>query len=447
MNRRPSRGAALQMILFLVLLISGLALAFFQMSSQAQRSAFRLERGEVLRQIVEAADEEAFAVLLSALERPDSPEFLWLLNQGKNPAVLPISVPLISQIATTMVRARQAAAITVEARVVDFTHRDFEGMPYSTDTREGVGRIELKTVCRLSDLGGGGGNAACHLIRRRDYKMATIVSPRPNTGRTGASQNAALDYALLVRNGLREFQQTGGLMLNQNRARLIVDAAGVPPGRRGKVRFGGADGRGDAHVFLNVDESRKAMMPAAPSKVTITISECHTLFDLDTWKQQEIAAKVQKAKDKLGSQYDSSVEDYIRADVLKKFSGIVGEFKTGVAPLAGTGPTEAADRVRQHLWNEEWKNLAGRVTSIPDRYDAPAPGCAMLSADAVGVTADVAQEVLEGGIRQRFLYHAALHLDISSLEDQQQADEIGRKAWLGLNPAPSGLTAAADQHF
>ncbi len=436
----------MQLILFLVLIVSGVTLAFFQLSAQAQRTAFRLERGEVLRQIVEAADEEAFAVLLAALENPGSTSFQWLLDQGRNPKVLPIQAPLTAQTAATMVRARQKTTLTVEARVVDFTPRDFEGVPYSSDVREGVGRIELTTICRLTDTGGGGGDAICRLIRRRDYKMAAIVTPR-GSGRTGASQNAALDYALLVRQGLQEFQQTGGLMLNQNRVRLVIDAAGVPSGKRGKIRFGGADGVGNAIVWLQIDEARKSMLPTAKTPIEITNPECETLFDLAGWRRQEIEAKIKQAKEKLGSNYNGDIEDYIKADTVKKFRGIVGEFKTGVVPLAANGPTEAADKIRQYLWSEEWKKAAGGLRNVPDRYDVPSPGCAMLSENAGDVTAALAQEVLEGGIRQRFLYHATMFLDISSLEDKDKADEIAKKPWYGFNPAPSGLSGAADQRF
>ncbi|MFZ2957904.1 MAG: hypothetical protein WA705_13535 [Candidatus Ozemobacteraceae bacterium] len=445
-SRHP-RGIALQLVLFLVLVISGLALAFFQLSSQAQRHAYRLERGEVLRQIVEAADEEAFASLLSSLDRPDSGPTQWLTDQGKNPPSLPISVPLITGIARTMIRAHQDLELSVVARVVDFTNRDFESIPYSNDAREGVGRIELATVCRLTDTGGAGGNAVCQLIRRRDYKLAAIVTPLDQSGsRSSYSQSAALDYALLVRKGLDEFRETGGLMLNQNRARLILNPTAVPAGRRGKVRFGGADGPADAFVFLNIDDSSKQMLPTANTTIDLSNADCRKLFDLDTWEALELDFKIKEAKKKLGSNYTSAVDAYLADELAKKFNKVVGAFHAGIAPIVADGPTEIASKIRSHLWNEEWKTLAGRTSNLPDRYDRPAPGFQLLGADLSHIDAAAVQEVFEGRIRKRFLYHSALFLDISSL-DKEKAKEILEKPWMGLNPPPVGLSAPADVRF
>ncbi|HOT27293.1 MAG TPA: hypothetical protein PLU72_03820 [Candidatus Ozemobacteraceae bacterium] len=438
------RGIALHLVLFLVLIISGLTLAFFQLTTQAQRTAFRLEQGEVLRQIVEAADEEAFASLDAAFENQAAAETRWVIGQGKNPGKLAIPVPLTTEVARGMVRARQELNLTVEARVVDFINQDYENIAYSKDPNEGVGRIELTTQCRLSDAGG---ETICRLVRRRDYKVAVVVTPRDANGaRSAFAQGAALDYALLVRQGLQEFRETGGLMLNQNRVRITVDPVAGPAGKRGKIRFGGADGPGDAYVFLNLDESTKSLLPSCGSTIDVTNADCRVLFDLDTWMANELDYKIKEAKKQLGSNYSSAVDDYLAEELKKKFDRVKGKFEAGVALVPGEGPTDIATKIRSYLWNEEWRLQGGHTRDLPDRYDRPAPGFLLLGPDPAQVNSALAGEILEGGIRQRFLYHSALYLDISSL-DKEKAKDILTKPWMGLNPPPQGLTAPADIRF
>ncbi|MBU1106373.1 MAG: hypothetical protein KKB51_06885, partial [Candidatus Riflebacteria bacterium] len=219
--------------------------------------------------------------------------------------------------------------------------------------------------------------ARCERRRQFDIKAVCLVSNYTKRASSYA-MTFPLDFALLVRNGLREFKQGyRGQSFNEGQKLIVEDQSSIAAERRGLVYFGGADRNNeDSRVFLNtsdVDAQSSATIPGLPVP-TFEISQAEVL-------------KLLPDLDKNGA---------------VEYQGLKGIFNLSVHPVARTGapanPKE--DEARQIL-----SVVPGNKKLIP-----------MPAGISFAGNGDKAylDSFLRGAVTQRYLYLVHFELDASS---------------------------------
>ena len=267
---RPRRGLILYLVLFVLMVLSIFTLAYHQAARQGRQFAFRLEQSDVARQLAEATMETAERYLDRESANPDSAIGQWLMAHDGTAKAIPVG--LVTREAATMVRADMTPVIGCQARVIDFRNTDSKNNKYYG--QEGVGTIEIRATSVLQSKNTGAQIGSCEFIRHHDFKVASIVSKASNTTtRNQYAANWTSDYALFVRNGLREFHDSAGYSVNNYDARLQIDQRGLNTNQMGKIHFGDAAGNGsDRVVFGNINQKFAGLIPAMPLTTVKTLN-------------------------------------------------------------------------------------------------------------------------------------------------------------------------------
>ncbi|MBF0547045.1 MAG: hypothetical protein HQM08_21570 [Candidatus Riflebacteria bacterium] len=110
-------------------------------------------------------------------------------------------------------------------------------------------------------------------VQEFDLKLVSLRSPPNRPASNGYTTNVTNDYVLFVRDASNEFKEFSGESLNNDKIRLSLrqDATSAV---KGKIYFGCPD---SDHVFLNIGEDLKKIIPADLPIVTIPWS------DIQTW--------------------------------------------------------------------------------------------------------------------------------------------------------------------
>lgn len=404
--RRPRRrGSAMFVVMLVLIVLTALSVAFYQMSREARASAFLIEQKSILRELAEAASDEAFARLSAATADPTSAASQWLT--GPRTGELALSVPLTAGQAGSMLRSDLEARFAAVLRCVDARTSDSKGSPFAPG--EALGTAEIAVTVELHPRWSGWKKttpyASCSIIRHHDFKVVSVVSPRQNASpRTAYAHNWVLDYVLLLRHGLREFRQQNGEPLNPSQTTVVIDqnALAGTPERLGKIFIGGtADPSGPStagpnetprgnHVFANIDESMAALIPPFQKVGTrrIGLDECCLLLP--------------------------------RLNAARRYlTGLEGVFSARHVPLlrppAGYQGSPEAEA--------ELSARNGALNAAQGAEATIATGLYLLGKDpARAADSAFAAAILEGAIRQRFLYFSYFHLDLSRVSGASAQD-------------------------
>ncbi len=324
-----NRGIAMFSAIFVMVIISLLAIQFHYMTRQAQSTAFRFQASEIARQLAEAAMDEAFLFIHNETARKNSDLFKKIkdrsgqidcsttaLNSLGNKGY-PITVDLTQAQAANILNGNKFD-ISALARIIDFRNTDSAGGEYYE--KEGVGTLEIKVSVTPKDSFKKQIQGACIITRHHDYKVVSIVSKRDNSNqRSSFAQNYVLDYALFIKNGQEEFDSTFGVSLNPLKQKLVVDQAGLSTGKCGKVFLGNRSGR---YVYLNIDTARKSFLPAAVEKKKIVEATSDQVFGLLPTFNTMVRNQVKKAVEDEGAKLKSyamynhkAFFDYIRLPI------------------------------------------------------------------------------------------------------------------------------------
>jgi Tfp pilus assembly protein PilX len=413
---------AIYVVLFVLLVLGLFAVQFHRFSRQAVATAFKIEKGEIARQLAESCLDEAFSRFWTNTEDSSSAEALFL--QNRTPDAFAVGIPLAEKRFAEMF-PDLAITVRVTAGIVDFQTKDrTKGFSYIPGECVGVfslqAEVEMKKAGRVQ--------AGCRMIRHHEYKVATLLTNPAN--RSQHAQNFILDYALFVRQAMDEFSSPAHpdwqRPFNNPSVQLYIkDQAGIAPTRRGKVFFGGTDiltRSQDRPIFINTAETQPHLQKAVPTFPEQPIATL-TYSDWEPLMPHIAQQMISKMKDKIKSKDPtmSSGEATSRARGVVEAIKVVFSAKAG--PMGLNNPTELEKQALYSIYLASDSDIS--------QLKPPAPGFFFPCCDE-SLLGDVnyLDSILEGSIRQRFLYVVSFFFDLSDTEaeDSDKEDAKNRKS-------------------
>jgi hypothetical protein len=412
------RGILLYMILFAFIVLIILSTQFHKLMRTGQVQAYRLEKGLLARQVAEAAMEEAFRRLTTALATSGDPMAAWIMSRDGSTRDIPL--PLTRDAFNDLMAGVGAQAVKAGVQVLprDFRGQDSRGAVYYG--QEGVGSV-LVTVDVNLGAAVGQGAGVCRMQRVHDYKVVCVRSMPPSAaGRNQYAQDFVLDYALLVRDGFEEFNRTEGRSLHSDQAKLTVNQDDITtPAQRGKVLIGGTGARTRTNVFLNIHEKLAAGLIPPPLQTEIRIE-----FD-----------DVAKMYPKIAQEFSNISTPGVK-------EGLKGVFRIRHAPLmrdqwSGTAQDEEKTTL-DRLFRQETGSGTIRQCSIEP-----------LTGNGATIKITNAADVLEGDVRQRFLRFVEIVLEYTGpgSNDPQIQQELAKTRVPGITRVVEGALNSDQQAF
>jgi hypothetical protein len=415
----------LYLTLFVLMVLTILTVQFRYSASHARSTAFRLEQDECIRQISEAAMDEAFMAAWREAETVGS-RLRTLLMEEPGRSVCPIELPVSSKFSSASRKYLQPE-IRAAAKVFDVRQTDLWGQPYYNQER--VGTLEITVTARFKPLANVGvPNVTCRMIRHHDFKVVSMLSTSSRPGGVYA-HNHLLDYALFVRSGLEEFRSSNGFSANHRRARLKIRQ---PDGAvRGKVFFGGTSPDGPSaaqgqypegrYVFFNTafspgntgipDTTGFIPLPGKHPDKIVDGADCHKLFPRI---MQVVEREKRKALQKATGPFAATIRSKINAkfaQVKAELMKLQGKFHIRDVPVHGC-PDPDLEKMKGAVENYLLENQYGAGANMD-------PGVEILeTAGNFAFDPANADAVLEGDIRQRFLHMVHFELDASRVDPQ-----------------------------
>ena len=152
-------GVALFAVLFIMMFLGILFVAFFANSQQAQRTAYRFYKSEMARQLAASGQEEAFKYLHSITDNPEAKGindfssndvFRRIIDKNSdvfmdgtvdrdNASGIDLEIPITKSLAPS------GMEVTATARIVDFRDTDIKGNKFYKEEGAGVSRRTEKT--------------------------------------------------------------------------------------------------------------------------------------------------------------------------------------------------------------------------------------------------------------------------------------------------------------
>lgn len=267
------RGNAFLLTVIFLVLIFLWVIAFNRVAFQTSHEAFRSEFTEMGKHLVEGAVGEVFRILDNETTDPNHPHTRWLIDRSDNRSMvwnlsdIPLMQAATADIEREWVLKVDSLKVTATKRTVDFRNRR-NASPSSPEYYEQEGHGTIVFVGTLVLSRAGQPSLSLKLEAHHDYKIACIVSRRQTGAARDPAKNLNLDYVLYVRDGLREFRQSKGRMLNRDQFELAVK-----PKTKGRIYFGlnGVTGTPDDFVFVNVPLDQ--VPPAIVDTRTVTFGE------------------------------------------------------------------------------------------------------------------------------------------------------------------------------
>jgi len=401
-SSKSQKGMVMLVFLCAILVLGVLTTYFLFVTSNAQLQTNVLKMKSNCQFLVENAIEEAFIRLSKAAMQPGSPEFRLFVEGASSP--VQISTPLTAKVAST-VAPEAECAISVSARIIEKRKLSSLGKEYS-DEQEGLGSVELTAVATLKSRMSG--KTVRRAFSHHDFRVASLVSQRDNRkNRKLYTNNFICDYLLFIRNGVQEFIDSNGKLLNRPDPifKLNPDLdpwtnSKIPMEYMGKVFLGDRSNDGKMkHVFLNTsDETFKTLVPGLGVLRVADKAHCLKLFPV--------------------------LEEYS-----SKLDGLVGYYMGNALPAKGDYLLPAAgftpDQIAS-LQNRTRKLTEAQFTKdLEKNLDV---GMDIFPRDAGrDFSLEYAQSLLEGDIRQRFLFHVHFFLDFMGIADQEYVVELNNE--------------------
>lgn len=384
-NLRPykrRRGVVFYVVLA-VTTIMGIFILFYQnFSRQLAFSSFYHVNRERVRNLTEVVIDSAFSNLQIATRDATNPLARQLVEQMKSAAItnspFALQAPLFEANKNDLLLGA-SFNYTLNGRIFDKRIQAPQGQKYHPG--EGLATLEIAIDAAL-ETPSGKVLAKCKRLRHYDIKISCLVSnfvKRQNS----YAMTFPLDFALLVRNGLREFKDGyRGQSYNEGLKLQILDQSTISANLRGLVYFGKADRNNeDARLYLNTsdDNSSDSIIPSLPIETfTIDQEECFKIFP-------------------------NEAADNIR--------GLKGKFTLKTYPAARTGAPE----------NDNEKN-ARTFLSYVSATNALEPKPAGISFSSFNKA--YLDSILRGAVTQRFLYVVRFDFDSSACEINDGSDWI-----------------------
>ncbi len=354
-------------------------LFYHNFSKQLAFSSFYHVNREKLRNLTEIIIDSAFSNLQTSTRDPGNDLTRKVIDQMRNSTLsntsFAITAPLFEANKSTLLNGA-SLNYTLTGKVFDKRIQTPQNQKYHDG--EGLGTFEIFVDATL-ETPSGKLLARCQRRRHFDIKSACLVSNFKKRENYYA-MTFPLDFALLVRNGLREFQEGNrGQNLNQGQKLILQDQSSIPADKRGLVYFGQADQNSeDKRVFLNTSNNgggSDTLWPQLPvDSFTINQSECIKFIP------------------------------ELNVEGIDKVSGIKGIFTLKRQPAARTSGTPDAHE-------KEARNVLSSVPGSPDKIIEQLPSGIDFAGPKNKAYLDT---LLRGAVTQRWLYVVHFKLDASA---------------------------------
>jgi hypothetical protein len=406
LNKR--RGMVFYLVLSVVV-IMGIFIGFYHsFSRQLAFSSFHHANRERLRNLSDVILDSAFANIQYETRDPDSDISRKIIAQMRSSSIdgsyFDVPAPLFEEYKSDLLLGA-TFEYSLGARVFDKRIENPRGHKYHDG--EGLGTLELQLNATLKS----GSKVLVSCLRRRqyDFKSACLVSSSEQRENSYA-MSFPLDFALLVRDGLREFSEGyRGQALNSGQKLVLKDQSAYSDDRRGLLYFGNADTNSDAkRIYLNTTDAETDLLPSITGN----------RFEIDQ---------------------DECIRLIPAADTGGTYRGLKGVFTTRVMPAAAAASgNEKEDLTRFHL----------EILQNNSRLPA-APAGLVIEGDK---SRAYLESFVRGAVTQRFLYYSEFSFDTSNMETaagdpipeegkQKIRDSI--KGFISLDPSCPYLSSSS----
>lgn len=361
-------------IVLAVVVIMGIFIGFYHsFSRQLAFSSFHHTNRERLRNLTDIIFDSAFSHIQISTRDSSHEITKHLISQMRTPGLeknfFPVSAPMFEEYRSELLKGGYFD-YTIGARVFDKRLKNPNGYKYHEG--EGLGTLELELDAALKNSAG---KVLISCKRRRQYDMKAVCLVSASSERKSSyAMSFPLDFALIVRDGLREFSEgTPGESLNSGRKLVIKDQSSITDSKRGLIYFGNADNNSpDQKIYLNTTADQTDLLP------TISANR----FEID---QNECIRLVPEA------------------DTGGTYEGLKGIFTTRILPAAlnGTPANDCETLTRHHL---EIVPNNKRLVSAP----------AGLFIEG-SLEQNYMKTIARGAITQRFLYLSEFSFDTSDM--------------------------------
>jgi hypothetical protein len=394
------RGMVFYLVLSVVV-IMGIFIGFYHsFSRQLAFSSFHHANRERLRNLTDIILDSAFSHIQISTRDPADSLTKQIVSQMQgsslDKAFFPVEAPLFEEYRSELLLGANFE-YTLGARIFDKRIENPKGHSYHDG--EGLGTLELNLEAALKSSSGKV-LVSCRRKRHFDLKSACLVSSY-NERSNSYAMSFPLDFALLVRDGIREFTEGyPGQSFNQSPRLIVKDQSSAAAQQRGLIYFGNADQNDEnSRIFLNTSETDKEILPSlSANKFEIDQDECIKLIP--------------------------------QADTGGTYEGLKGIFTTSIIPAANTTPkNDCEDLTRHHL-----EIVQGNKRLVT------APAGLVIEG---GKSRAYLESFLRGAITQKFLYLSEFTFDTSNMTtysgdpipaEGKQMIEDSVKGFLALDP-------------
>lgn len=367
-----------------VVTVMGIFILFYHnFSKQLAFSSFYHVNREKLRNLTEIIIDSAFSQLQTSTRDPGNELTRKIIDQMRNPAIsntaFSLTAPLFEANRSALLNGT-SLNYTLTGKVFDKRIQTPQSQKYHDG--EGLGTFEIYIDASLETPSG---KVLARCLRRRhfDIKSACLVSNFKKRENYYA-MTFPLDFALLVRNGLREFQEGyRGQNFNTGQKLVIEDQSAIPADRRGLVYFGQADQNEESkRIFLNTSDNgggSDSIVPQLPvESFSIDQAECLKFIP------------------------------EINVEGIDKVEGLKGVFTFKRFPAAKTSGTPDPHE-------KEARNILSAVPGSPDKIAEQLPAGIDFAGSKDKAYLD---SLLRGAVTQKWLYVVHFALDASTATAQ-----------------------------
>ena len=368
-------GIVFYVVLAAVTIMSIFILFYHQFSRQLAFSTFYHVNRDKLRNITDVILDSAFANVQVETRNSSGAIAQTLISNMKNRVKTSFSLkaPLYEANKESLLNGLQLS-YDLSGKLFDSRVENYRGHPFQPG--EGLGTLEISLDASLK-TNSGKILAKCHRVRHFDMKIACLVA-NSSANKTSYTMGFPLEYALLVRAGLREFNSgSRGQKLNAGKKLEIADQSKAARDDRGFIYFGESDSNDEnSRVYLNISDEFSGGSKLFPvlTEDSLTISQTEALKFHPTLQ---------------GNNY--------------QLNGLKGKFSFKILPAISNN---------NKLSSLEKSALAALAIDNRGKSFVQLPGCIDIEGPK---TRSYLESIFKGTLTQRFLYYVQYDVDASNL--------------------------------
>lgn len=407
--RLSNRGVAFFVVLSVVSVMGIFILFYNTFSRQFASSNFYHVNRDKLKNITDIIMSSTFVYIQDETRDETSTLSKEIVNSMKSGAAtnFVLKAPMFENVKADLLNGL-AIDYSIKGSVFDKRTKNPKGHKYYTG--EGLGTLEVELTANLK-TNSGKILAACSRKRHFDFKSSCLVS-NYNNRKNSYAMSFPLDYALLIRDARREFnERPNGQNFNAGTKFSIANQSSIAEANRGWVHFGSANSNTpNNRIALNIDDTPESakLLPSLPAtKFEVNQDECYKLIP--------------------------SIKTDLAAEGVT-LSGLKGYFKYYVLPAPKTGNNNA--EITQNNLETAPNGICYQTKAPAIKFEGPQ-------------TESYLKTILRGAITKRFLYMVHFILDPSNTKatSKKGTDDLDAKAKLALINKGNFICHSPDSDF